>query len=138
VQGIRDHRAEDGDHDHRQPVPPGEVAANGQLEDHGRGESDGPEANSDVCVDLMHRVVRRRLAYGGRQDIEYPEVRCDLRDLPQRPACGAHRAEGAITWINTSRWLGRYLHWYLLALRHTRRRSRQRPDLPHGGAAPRP
>ena len=98
VQGIGDHGAEDGDHDHRQPVHPGDVAADGQLEDQGGGESDGAEANSDVWVDLMHRVVRRRLAHGGRQDLEDPEVRCDLRDLPQSPACGAHGAEGTITW----------------------------------------
>ena len=37
---------------HRQPVHPRDVAADGQLEDQGGGESDGPEANSDVWVDL--------------------------------------------------------------------------------------
>ena len=61
------------------------------------------------------------------------------RGLPvtEIPTVWRDRTEGT-SHFSISKWLGRYLHWYLLALRPTRRRSRQRPDLPHGGSSPRP
>jgi glycosyltransferase involved in cell wall biosynthesis len=53
------------------------------------------------------------------------------------PTVWRDRTEGT-SHFRISRWLGRYLHWYLLALRPTRRRSREPHDLPYGGGAPRP
>jgi hypothetical protein len=59
------------------------------------------------------------------------------RGLPvtEIPTLWRDRTEGT-SHFSISKWLGRYLHWYLLALRPAGRRRRARPDLPTGRSGP--
>ncbi len=120
VEDVSRHRAEHADHDDGEPVCPGDVPVPGVLEHEGEYEGDEPQADGQLGVQPVHRVVGRGLAHGRRQGLHHPEVGRDLRHAqgtalgePGMEATLGHRdilpsgSLGAMAWRLSARVAGR-------------------------------